>query len=61
VVGKFSVADINMAGILSETLGGEFDYSPDNHVTRYLEAILSRPACKKAPIMPSSESKSAHH
>lgn len=49
--GKFTVADINMAGVLSYALGGEFDFSPYNHVARYLDAILSRPACKKAGIV----------
>ncbi|MEK6684775.1 MAG: glutathione S-transferase family protein, partial [Pseudomonadota bacterium] len=28
VDGKFTVADINMAGVLSYALGGEFDFSP---------------------------------
>ena len=48
VANKFTVADINMAGVLSYALGGEFDFSPYNHVARYLDAILSRPARKKA-------------
>lgn len=61
VAGKFTVADINMAGVLSYALGGEFDFSPYHEVARYLDAILSRPACKKAGIAPYSESKSAHH
>ncbi|SOD16233.1 glutathione S-transferase family protein [Nitrosomonas ureae] len=52
VAGKFTVADINMAGVLSYALGGEFDFSPYHHVARYLEAILSRPACRKAGIAP---------
>ncbi|QOJ23400.1 MAG: glutathione S-transferase family protein [Gammaproteobacteria bacterium] len=52
VAGKFTVADINTAGVLSYALGGEFDFSPYNHVVRYLDAILSRPACKKAGIIP---------
>lgn len=61
VASKFTVADINMAGVLSFALGGEFDFSPYHHVARYLDAILSRPACKKARIVSSGESKSAHH
>ncbi|NBQ68909.1 MAG: hypothetical protein EBU46_08790, partial [Nitrosomonadaceae bacterium] len=61
VTGKFTVADIHMTGVLSYALGGEFDFSPYHHVARYLDAILSRPACGKAGIAPYSESKSAHH
>lgn len=61
VAGKFTVADINLAGVLSYALGGEFDFSPYNHVARYLDAILSRPACKKARIVSSGKFKSAHH
>lgn len=52
VAGKFTVADTNMAGVLSYALGGEFDFSPYHHVARYLGAILSRPACRKARIVP---------
>lgn len=52
VAGKFTVADINMAGVLTYALGGEFDFSPYHKVARYLDAILSRPACKKAGIIP---------
>lgn len=48
---KFTVADINMAGVLSYALGGEFDFSPYNNVARYLNAVLLRPACKKAGIV----------
>jgi glutathione S-transferase len=44
VAGKFIVADINMAGVLSYALGGEFDFSPYNNVARYLDAVLSRSA-----------------
>lgn len=50
VAGKFTIADINMTGVLSFALGSEFDFSPYNNVARYLNAILSRPACKKAGI-----------
>lgn len=52
VAGKFTVADIHMAGVLSYALGGEFDFSPYREVVRYLDAMLSRPACKKAGIVP---------
>jgi glutathione S-transferase len=55
VAGKFTVADINMAGVLSYALGGGFDFSPYPEVTRYLDAMLSRPACKKAGIAPQSK------
>jgi len=48
VANKFTVADINMAGVLSYALGGEFDFAPYKNVARYLDAILSRPARKKA-------------
>ena len=48
VANQFTVADINMAGVLSYALGGEFDFSPYKNVARYLDAILSRPARKKA-------------
>lgn len=52
VAGKFTVADINMVGVLSYALGGEFDFLPYHEVARYMDAILSRPACKKAGIIP---------
>ena len=52
VTGKFTVADINMTGVLSYALSGEFDFSPYREVARYLDAMLSRPACKKAGIVP---------
>lgn len=48
VANKFTVADINMAGVLSYAAGGEFDFSSYKNVARYLDAILSRPARKKA-------------
>ncbi|MEK7792131.1 MAG: glutathione S-transferase family protein [Pseudomonadota bacterium] len=48
VANKFTVADINMAGVLSYALGGKFDFSPYKNVARYLDAILSRPARRKA-------------
>ncbi|WP_292995365.1 glutathione S-transferase family protein [Nitrosomonas sp.] len=48
VANKFTVADINMAGVLSYALGGEFDFAPYKNVVRYLDAILSRSAYKKA-------------
>ena len=48
VVNKFTVADINIAGVLSYALGGKFDFSSYKNVARYLDAILSRPARKKA-------------
>lgn len=48
VANKFTVADINMAGVLSYAVGGEFDFSSYKNVARYLDAILSRPARKKA-------------
>lgn len=51
VANKFTVADINMAGVLSYALGGEFDFSPYNNVARYLDAVLLRPACRKAGIV----------
>ena len=51
VAGKFTVADINMTGVLSYALGGEFDFSPYKNVDRYLSAVLSRPACKEAGIV----------
>ena len=61
VAGKFTVADINMAGVLSYALGGEFDFSPYHEVARYLDAMLSRPVCKKAGIIPYNESRSVNH
>lgn len=48
IANRFTVADINMAGVLSYARGGEFDFSPYPHVARYLNAILSRPARKSA-------------
>ncbi len=45
---RFTVADINMAGVLSYARSGEFDFSPYPHVARYLEIILSRPARRNA-------------
>ena len=50
VAGKFTIADVNMTGVLSYALGGEFDFSPYKNVARYLNTVLSRPACKKAGI-----------
>ncbi len=50
--GKFTVADIHMTGVLSYALDGEFDFSLYQEVARYLDAMLSRPACKKAGIVP---------
>lgn len=51
IAGKFTVADINMAGVLSYARGGEFDFSPYENVAQYLNAILSRPACRKVGIV----------
>lgn len=48
VTSQFTIVDINMAGVLSYALGGKFDFSPYKNVARYLDAILSRPARKKA-------------
>ncbi len=48
VANKFSIADINMAGILSYARNGEYDFSPYKNVQRYLGDILSRPARKRA-------------
>lgn len=48
VAHRFTVADINMAGVLSYARSGEFDFSPYPHVARYLEIILSRPARRNA-------------
>ncbi len=44
---QFSVADINLAGVLSYAQGGEYDFSRFGNVARFLGAILSRPAYKK--------------
>lgn len=44
---QFSVADINLAGVLSYAQGGEYDFSRFNNVAKFLGAILSRPAYKK--------------
>lgn len=44
---QFSVADINLAGVLSYAQGGEYDFSRFSNVARFLGAILSRPAYKK--------------
>jgi len=48
VSNKFSVADINVAGVLSYARNGEYDFSPYKNVARYLDNILSRPARKRA-------------
>ena len=48
VANQFTIADINVAGVLSYARGGEFDFSPYPHVARYLDAILSRPGCRNA-------------
>jgi len=48
VANKFSIADINVAGILSYARNGEYDFSPYKNVKRYLDNILSRPARQKA-------------
>lgn len=44
---QFSVADINLAGVLSYAQGGKYDFSRFGNVARFLGAILSRPAYKK--------------
>ena len=48
VVDQFTVADINLAGVLSYAQGGEFDFSPYSKVAQYLGVVLSRPTYKKA-------------
>lgn len=48
VADQFTVADINLAGVLSYAQGGEFDFSPYSKVAQYLEVVLSRPTYKKA-------------
>lgn len=45
---QFTVADINLAGVLSYAQSGEYDFSRFGNVARFLGAILSRPAYKKA-------------
>lgn len=47
VADQFTVADINLAGVLSYAQGGEFDFSPYSKVAQYLEVVLSRPTYKK--------------
>ena len=47
VADQFTVADINLAGVLSYAQGGEFDFSPYGKVAQYLEVVLSRPTYKK--------------
>mgnify|MGYP003390805039 FL=1 len=44
---QFTVADINLAGVLSYAQSGEYDFSRFGNVARFLGAILSRPAYKK--------------
>ena len=48
VADRFTIADINMAGILSYALNSGFDCAPFPNVQRYLNDILSRPARKRA-------------
>lgn len=48
VADQFTVADINLAGVLSYAQGGEFDFLPYSKVAQYLEVVLSRPTYKKA-------------
>ncbi len=48
VADQFTVADINLAGVLSYAQGGEFDFSPYSKVAQYLGVVLSRPTYKKA-------------
>ncbi len=48
VTNQFSVADINLAGVLSYAQAGEYDFSRFSNVARYLDTILSRPTYKKA-------------
>jgi len=47
VADRFTIADINMAGILSYALNSGFDCSSFPNVQRYLNDILSRPARKR--------------
>ena len=44
---QFTVADINLAGVLSYAQSGEYDFSRFGNVASFLGAILSRPAYKK--------------
>jgi len=48
VANRFTIADINVAGVLSYALSGEFDFSPYENLQQYLDQILSRPARQKA-------------
>ena len=48
VADRFTIADINMAGILSYAQNAAFDFTAYPNVVRYLSEILSRPARKRA-------------
>ena len=48
VANKFTIADINVAGVLSFARGGEYDFTSYKNVARYLDNILSRPGRKRA-------------
>lgn len=50
VADRFTIADINMAGILSYALISDLDCAPYPNVQRYLNDILSRPARKRAEV-----------
>lgn len=48
VADRFTIADINMAGILSYAQNADLDLTTYPNVVRYLGEILSRPARKRA-------------
>ena len=50
VADQFSVADINLASVLSYARNGHFDFSIYKNVLRYLDNILSRPARMKISL-----------
>ncbi|MBK7352534.1 MAG: glutathione S-transferase family protein [Nitrosomonas sp.] len=50
VANQFTVADINLAGVLSYAQGGDFDFSPYDKVAQYLNVMLSRPTYKKVVV-----------
>lgn len=43
----FSVADLNVAGVLSPSRTGQMDLTPHPHVAAWLERCYSRPAAQK--------------
>ncbi len=48
---RFTVADVNVAGVMSMSRIMDFDYSPYPHVKQWFEACMARPALAAAAAL----------